>query len=222
MNIEQIREMLQMQDRLNAQINPSWKTAKNPWTKAIWIEAAELAEHVGWKWWKAQVPNMLQAQIEAVDIWHFMLSDYMAKYPNVELDALAHRVHYLLTDRGKRVFHFRGRIMSTDEMSLPELTDLLVLQAADGVSSIPALAALADRLGLTHADLRRMYVGKNVLDLFRQDNGYKAGTYTKVWGGDEDNVHLERVLDANPDISSKSLYVELGKLYTTYTQGAQA
>jgi dimeric dUTPase (all-alpha-NTP-PPase superfamily) len=198
MNIEQIREMLQMQDRLNAQINPSWKTAKNPWTKAIWIEAAELAEHVGWKWWKAQVPNMLQAQIEAVDIWHFMLSDYMAKYPNVELDALAHRVHYLLTDRGKRVFHFRGRIMSTDEMSL------------------------ADRLGLTHADLRRMYVGKNVLDLFRQDNGYKAGTYTKVWGGDEDNVHLERVLDANPDISSKSLYVELGKLYTTYTQGAQA
>lgn len=48
-----------------------------------------------------------------------------------------------------------------------------------------------------HADeLYRQYVGKNVLNFFRQDNGYKTGTYIKVWSGREDNEHLVEVMDA--------------------------
>ena len=42
--------------------------------------------------------------------------------------------------------------------------------------------------------LYRMYVGKNVLNFFRQDHGYKEGTYVKVWGGREDNEHLSDLL----------------------------
>jgi len=37
-------------------------------------------------------------------------------------------------------------------------------------------------------------VGKNVLNFFRQDHGYKAGTYQKLWQGREDNEHLVEVL----------------------------
>ena len=33
-------------------------------------------------------------------------------------------------------------------------------------------------------------IGKNVLNFFRQDNGYKDGTYVKTWNGREDNEHL--------------------------------
>ena len=36
---------------------------------------------------------------------------------------------------------------------------------------------------------------KNVLNKFRQDNGYKTGEYSKVWFGKEDNVHLEEILN---------------------------
>ena len=31
---------------------------------------------------------------------------------------------------------------------------------------------------------------KNVLNFFRQDNGYKDGSYIKLWDGKEDNQHL--------------------------------
>jgi hypothetical protein len=46
------------------------------------------------------------------------------------------------------------------------------------------------------------YVGKNVLNFFRQDNGYKDGTYTKNWQGREDNEHLvELVAGLDKDAS---------------------
>jgi hypothetical protein len=49
---------------------------------------------------------------------------------------------------------------------------------------------------MTFDDLYRHYVGKNVLNFFRQDHGYKSGTYEKVWSGREDNEHLTEVLTA--------------------------
>jgi hypothetical protein len=42
--------------------------------------------------------------------------------------------------------------------------------------------------------LYRIYVGKNVLNFFRQDHGYKDGSYIKVWDGREDNEHLAELL----------------------------
>jgi hypothetical protein len=43
--------------------------------------------------------------------------------------------------------------------------------------------------------LYRLYVGKNVLNFFRQDHGYKDGSYIKVWNGLEDNEHLTDLLN---------------------------
>ena len=43
--------------------------------------------------------------------------------------------------------------------------------------------------------LYRTYVGKNVLNFFRQDHGYKDGSYIKTWHGREDNEHLVEVLE---------------------------
>ena len=42
--------------------------------------------------------------------------------------------------------------------------------------------------GLDLETLYRLYVGKNILNQFRQDNGYKDGSYIKVWATEEDNV----------------------------------
>jgi hypothetical protein len=43
--------------------------------------------------------------------------------------------------------------------------------------------------------LFRQYVGKNVLNFFRQDHGYKDGYYIKEWHGKEDNEHLVDVMN---------------------------
>ena len=36
-------------------------------------------------------------------------------------------------------------------------------------------------------DLYSMYIIKNALNKFRQDNGYSTGEYSKMWAGREDN-----------------------------------
>jgi hypothetical protein len=43
--------------------------------------------------------------------------------------------------------------------------------------------------------LYRSYVGKNVLNFFRQDHGYQDGSYIKVWEGREDNEHLVEIVN---------------------------
>ena len=48
--------------------------------------------------------------------------------------------------------------------------------------------------GMTYEDLYVMWMGKVTLNKFRQDNGYKEGTYIKTWDGGEDNVHLTAIL----------------------------
>jgi hypothetical protein len=64
--------------------------------------------------------------------------------------------------------------------------------------------------------LYRTYVGKNVLNFFRQDHGYKDGSYIKVWQGREDNEHLVEVLadldSGSPDFREQ-VYQGLGRRY---------
>jgi hypothetical protein len=67
--------------------------------------------------------------------------------------------------------------------------------------------------GLDLESLYKLYIGKNILNQFRQDNGYKEGTYIKVWNGDEDNVVMQKIFKDEPDIKPDGLYRELTKLY---------
>ena len=64
--------------------------------------------------------------------------------------------------------------------------------------------------------LYRHYVGKNVLNFFRQDHGYKDGSYVKVWNGREDNEHLSELLaelDSNSSSFRDDVYQGLMQRY---------
>jgi hypothetical protein len=64
--------------------------------------------------------------------------------------------------------------------------------------------------------LYRSYVGKNVLNFFRQDRGYKEGFYKKHWDGREDNLHLVEVLellDSDSPTYRQDVYGELARRY---------
>ena len=211
MNVAQIKEMLELQHQLNAVINPDWKKAKNSWTRAIWVEAAELMDHIGWKWWTAQGTNVAQAHIELVDIWHFILSQFAET--GDDMDVVASELHHRLFDQGRRVIFIRNKIHSLNEMNLLDRVEAMASLAASGNDCTAAFAACCEERELDWDELRRIYVGKNVLNLFRQANGYKQGTYIKDWNGAEDNVRLEETMKSSPHLSPADLFKQLVFIY---------
>ena len=69
---------------------------------------------------------------------------------------------------------------------------------------------------LSWNELYAQYVGKNVLNIFRQDHGYKHGTYKKIWNNREDNEHLVdilNVLDSNSSNFRTEIYESLKAAY---------
>lgn len=204
-----LEHMVQLQHRLNQQINSEWVTAGFAWHRAAWLEAAELVEHIGWKWWEASAPNFVQAQIELVDIWHFVLSDYIVHHGTAAAKILEEE----LNDPDPKVTLYRGQLRRLDELSILETAEVFAGQAAIGVVSARMFDALRQSLDMTWDGIYTMYVAKNVLNIFRQDNGYKDGRYVKNWLGEEDNVFLEKVLSANKHLSFSELYATLQKRY---------
>ena len=77
---EKIKEMLDLQNKINEKVHPHWREQNFEWYRAIWVECAELLDHYGWKWWKKQSPNQAQIELELVDIWHFGLSILLSNY----------------------------------------------------------------------------------------------------------------------------------------------
>ena len=67
--------------------------------------------------------------------------------------------------------------------------------------------------GLNLDKLYSLYTGKNILNQFRQDHGYKEGSYIKIWNGEEDNVTMQRILAEQSDITPEALYSALEKAY---------
>ena len=76
-----------------------------------------------------------------------------------------------------------------------------------------AFIDVAVQSGLNLDALYKLYVGKNILNQFRQDHGYKEGTYIKLWNGEEDNVTMQRVLEENEDVTPDGLYQALEGAY---------
>ncbi len=81
---------------------------------------------------------------------------------------------------------------------------------------VAAFSSLMLISGLSFERLFSSYVAKNVLNIFRQDHGYKDGSYVKTWAGKEDNEHLMEVLAEldGADYSAKRIYSELEQRYS--------
>lgn len=68
--------------------------------------------------------------------------------------------------------------------------------------------------GLDSGMLYRLYVGKNILNQFRQDHGYKEGTYIKEWNGTEDNAVMKQIWEERGELTPDALYAGLEKRYS--------
>jgi dimeric dUTPase (all-alpha-NTP-PPase superfamily) len=195
-----------MQDGMNKKVNPDWVAANNNWHRAIQVEAVEAIEHHGWKWWKKQNCDMAQLRMELVDIWHFILSTVIQNTRGSIRFSTIEMISEL--NLSQKSVQFDNQYYILAKMSLLEKLDLLVGLSAAKRTSLALFDSLLSDCGMSWVELFKQYTGKNVLNVFRQDYGYKAGTYIKIWNGREDNEHLVEVLDII-DLSVNNVHDEL-------------
>ena len=217
---EQLKTMFGLQETMNATVNPNWRSAGNKWTDAIMVEAVEAFDHTNWKWWKntSAAADLNQIRLEVVDIWHFALSAHMEKYPSIE-DAIS-------TVLG--VFQSMEPVMrmvvADDENRVWSIQDVLrriIDESSSGKSDslFSRLLYLGVFCDLPFNEVYKLYLGKNTLNLFRQANGYKQGTYVKMWAGQEDNEVLTEILNSFGEVhpTYEELYKTLEASYKVAT-----
>jgi dimeric dUTPase (all-alpha-NTP-PPase superfamily) len=175
--------MLEMQDRMNSRVDRDWLERGREWYRAIWIECAELMDHYGgWKWWKDSPREIDQVMLEIVDIWHFGLS--MRITADRQYGSAAEQI----VDEWHTLEDSNGFLRDVERLASVALREKAFL-----VAIVPVLLG---GIGREFDDLYRAYIGKNVLNFFRQDHGYRDGSYRKIWQGREDNEHLVEILSA--------------------------
>ncbi|UTS52084.1 dimeric dUTPase [Synechococcus phage BUCT-ZZ01] len=215
-----IRSSFDLQNTMNSLVDADWISRKRNWPLAMQVELFEAVGHVGFKWWKKETPNWDQAFIELVDTYHFMLSHI------IELNAQVRENEQMMKGIGntdpQEVFVDAVADMmeksydffkDKQEYILNEKEVVLTLQDAatdilDMEKLVQSLVILTHMMGKNPEEFLKMYIAKNVLNIFRQNNGYKTGEYIKIWEGKEDNEYLQEAINTNPALvdDSNGLY----------------
>ncbi len=223
--MKKLSTMLDLQQQLNDNTNgEGWENGmtkngkKIDWRRCIYLEAAELIESYPWKHWKNidASPDYENIKIEAVDIWHFVLSESLRLYRIEERgdrEALA-----LVISKTPAYTAFKeGRRGSDGDYyhEIETVEDFLrSLFCNEPVETLIAkFFAVAGLSGLTLDSLYQLYIGKNILNRFRQDHGYKEGRYIKIWEDREDNVVMQEILEQDTGITPEALYSALEAAY---------
>lgn len=201
-----------LQDSMNAKVNPSWRHSNYPFWRAIWTEVGEATGYIQWAWWKALGPKtiatrhaQLQFNLEMADVLHFGISQYLQSRFN-DRDGIDNQENQSQFDCEELAEYFADSyehaVNRTAQRGIP-LIELLEQVAYDALGSrhfdTSSFFAAAYVGGLSGPALIAYYHGKNVLNMFRQEHGYKQGDYIKNWGTDanpvEDNVALAELIE---------------------------
>lgn len=221
---QQATTMLSLQASMNSKVDPDWVQARYPYLRAVAIEGAEAIEHHGWKWWKKQQQDLAQLQMELIDIWHFILSELLLRNEDQPIDPLAALMSVLAEIPATDRIQLDGNEYLLADLDLIRKLELLIALAVVRRIDMALFAAIMADCRMDWTELYRQYVGKNVLNMFRQDHGYKAGTYQKFWLGREDNEHLVAIihhLDANDPQFKEHIYAALAASYAGRETAAQ-
>tara|TARA_B100000029_G_scaffold425434_1_gene433802 strand:+ start:217 stop:876 length:660 start_codon:yes stop_codon:yes gene_type:complete len=194
--IEQASTMLTLQTSMNVKVDPNWVQARYPYLRAVVIEGAEAIEHHGWKWWKKQEKDLPQLQMELIDIWHFILSEILLRNQADHAKSLKVLTEFLDSSNTQNSIKFDEQKFLINELNLIAKFELLIALSVSRRIELALFASIMTDCEMSWTELYCQYVGKNVLNMFRQDKGYKEGTYQKIWNGREDNEYLVEIIDS--------------------------
>ena len=223
--MNRILQMLELQQELNDATNGlNWEegTTKNgkkiDWRRCIYLEAAELVESYPWKHWKNidATPDYANIKIEIVDIWHFIMSEAIRIYRVENIGSITDISttiikmqefdEFLTAKQGEQLDVY-------DEIALVEEMIKTLFCENDINSLLISFLTMSSKLGLKLPELYELYIGKNILNKFRQNHGYKEGSYIKEWHGKEDNIVMQEILASKSDITPEALYIALELKY---------
>jgi len=223
-----IKEMLTMQDALNIMTNgEDWRSGKTilgkeiDWRRCIYMETAELIDSYPWKHWKSidAKTDIENVRVELVDIWHFLLSLALEKF---ELEKVAGLLSDALNESNGSQ-HVNANLSVIEQVNVHEKMMASALDKCDVTVDYLSRLSLAFFNACVVAELDfnqlyQIYMAKNVLNKFRQDHGYKEGTYIKEWNGKEDNVVMFEVIETMSEFSGDELYAQLEIQYFQLSQ----
>lgn len=204
---ELIESCIDTQVYLNDLINKDWVRANYNWQLAAKVELAELIDHLNFQWWKTKEPDFQQAFIELIDILHFVISDYLVKNCSTDIELGKSKVINLLCN------------LSKDEGISAIDPEVLFMEPKSEITILDCFRMLKF-FHKTPLDMFKMYLSKDILNVFRNKNGYTTGTYSKIWGGVEDNVRLDKlvsVFDFTLPKVKERLYNDLKDCYMLHT-----
>lgn len=223
--MNRILQMLELQQTLNDATNgKNWEEGmtkngkKIDWRRCIYLEAAELIESYPWKHWKNidASPDYENIKIEIVDIWHFVMSEALRLYKIENRGSIADIATAISNMKGFDAFLQNAKSEQLDSYAEIALVEdmIKVLFCSDDIDALTvSFLTMASKLNLKLPELYTLYIGKNILNKFRQDHGYKEGTYIKEWQGKEDNVVMQEILKNRNNITPEALYKALEEAY---------
>ena len=209
---DKLHEMFLLQNKLNI------KTAGEDWNtneavvfeNAIIAEAGELLEALGYKWWKHQDVDFDNAKVEVVDLWHFVMSLTM-QYYGIDDDDIEYIVNMATYPMTKCTSFLDPETLLGQ--NIKELVHVSTSYDAYEFDTIFfKFAVVMVNIGMDLDSLYSMYIIKNALNKFRQDNGYTTGTYQKIWNGREDN---EVAMEQCQGLTYEDTLVKLAEIYNT-------
>ncbi len=218
-------QMIQLQQQLNDATNgENWEAGvtkngkKIDWKRCIYMECAEMIDSFAWKHWKSihQDPDFTNLQIEVVDVWHFVISLALQEYSREfkgGAEDLALNVSQMSDYEA-----IKGSVeFASPEVIMEQVEEVMfVVLKPSGFSLdvlIESFLKLCQISNLDLPSLYRLYVGKNILNQFRQDHGYKEGNYIKVWNGIEDNLIMKQIWQEQGELKPQELYEQLEQQY---------
>jgi len=223
--MNKILQMLKLQQELNDATNGTgWENGltkngkKIDWRRCTYLECAELIESYPWKHWKnidakADYDNI---KIEAVDIWHFIMSQGLEDYKIKNLGNIEELATNISTLSNFQEFKLDIVECKKDYYEQIEVVEVLMKRLFCESSTQELMQSFIDvamQSGLNLDTLYELYVGKNILNKFRQDHGYKDGSYIKIWDEKEDNVVMQNILKDSNNITPNELYNKLKEFY---------
>ena len=223
--MNRILQMLELQQELNDATNgENWEAGltknnkKIDWRRCIYLEAAELVESYPWKHWKNidASPDYENIKIEIVDIWHFVMSEALRLYKIENKGSITDLANAITAMQGFEEFLSTEKSETLDSYAEIEQVEAMIRilfcnQDIDAL--LNAFFTMSSKLNLKLPELYELYIGKNILNKFRQNHGYKEGSYIKEWNGKEDNVVMQAILASKSDITPEVLYDALEEAY---------
>ena len=174
------------------------------WDLCIIMECCEAIDNLPWKHWKVlggdlDYDNLL---IEIIDIWHFIMSSIIARLVDSKditdskylsntksLSFTIDQIAMIMEDLDISYTPGNKDIavgLDTNEIiiRLKHVIEIVVCDRGHNLYNLlTAFFSLLKEVNISISELYGRYLTKNVLNKFRQEHGYKEGTYIKMING---------------------------------------